>query len=148
LARGRVADAQLALNQVHLGSRRTPLFVATAVEVARAAADPRQLELARSVQAEVQRDLWSPLDWRLGRAPALELWPSKRSGSLDIEILEAPDDGVVVETRLDGRVIGLATVKTGDRLKLNAEIDPIPHRLELLPLTTAEVVPGVVRALP
>jgi hypothetical protein len=146
--RGRSAEAGQALSQVYLGNRRQPLYVATLLAVARAGTDPRQQAMAQALAEEVMREQWQANDWRLATVPVLEFWPRRRAGGLTVEIIEAPAEGVVVEARLDGRILGLATVKTGDRLTLKATFEPTPHRLELIPLTVAEVVPAAVKLLP
>jgi len=143
VARGRLDQAALALDQVHRNWQGKPAYWLARRELARAADDrPAEVTAERQVAAlgaaAWPRTAWS---WRRGQA-RLEMLTAVPAASVSIGIDEAPPAGALLEVRLDGAVLGSVAATAGATVTLAASLPPGLHLLEIDSVAGGSVLPG------
>jgi hypothetical protein len=131
--RGEVGEAFSTLARAHSSATADPVYWLARRDVARAAGDAQDLELAERELGGLARERWSAADWELpaDRSGASTLHFFARSPAKRLSVvLEAPATGAAVEVRLDGSQLALAIVSERSELDLDAPIGAGVHRLE------------------
>lgn len=147
LARGDVAAAGEALDLVHATwQRRLPYWRAREHQ-ARKSGDVALRSLAEDQLRRFEGERRAASDWVVeGNVSTLELSAAEPIERIDLEIVQAPPAGAVVEVRADGRIAAIEPVRSGGRLRLELPLaGEADHRLEVEPLTGGTVRPGAVR---
>jgi len=146
-ARGQADEARQALAQVSLDWQRRPLYWQARAEVARAAGDPGNAADAAARLAAAARRSWPATEWTWHRGVArLELVTGAPAAGLIVPLDAVPENGSLVELRLDGAAVGAFAVRpravlapaTGPGFPLVAGL----HVLELESLDGGRVLPG------
>jgi hypothetical protein len=148
-ARGRVDEAREALGLVDLDWQRRPLYWQARAEVARAAADPRGVADAQARLAAAARGAWPATEWTFHRGTArLEMVAGAPAGGLALTLDSVPENGALVELRLDGAAVGAFPVRPPGgaalALRVGAPLGRGLHVLELESLNGGQVLPGAV----
>ena len=144
--RRRMAEAQEALDLVHPSWWRRPAYWLARLDFAQASGRLDEAARAEEKLRGFARRTWAATDWtwHQGRA-RLEMLNENPGRGLELDFLEVPDAGAVVELRLAGAILGIFPVAPGRSLALHLELPPALHVLELESVAGGRVLPGTVR---
>jgi hypothetical protein len=144
--RRRIAEAQEALDLVHLSWWKRPPYWLARRELAQVAG-----RLGESAKAEEKlrgfaRRAWDAIDWtwHQGRA-RLEILADGAARGFEVDFAEVPQSGAVVELRLDGAALGTFPATPDRPLSLALQLRPGFHVLEIESVGGGRVLPGAVR---
>lgn len=140
--RGEAEGALAILSSVHRAWRGTPVHAEVRLAVARAAAGG--VAEAERVLADLAASQWPATTWRWhGGVAALDfLLDEPAAGGLLVVIDGASPAGSVAAFRLDGGVVALRPVASGDRVRLEGAVDRGVHMLEVETAAGGRVLPG------
>ncbi|HUP25451.1 MAG TPA: hypothetical protein VNB06_21240, partial [Thermoanaerobaculia bacterium] len=143
--RGEVGEAFSTLARVHSSATADPVYWLARRDVARAAGDAQDLDLAERELGGLARERWRAADWALpadrSGAATLHFFARNAAKRLSV-VLEAPVTGAAVEVRLDGSQLALAIVSERSELDLAAPIGAGVHRLEVVSRGGGSVSPS------
>lgn len=144
--RRRLAEAEEALDLVHLSWWQRPLYWLARRELAQAAGRQGEAAKAEEKLRGFARRAWAATDWtwRQGRA-RLELLTDGPARGIEVDFAEVPPAGAVIELRLDGASLGMSPVEMGRSLAFNVAIAPGFHVFEIESVGGGRVLPGAVR---
>lgn len=146
ITRGLLDEAATALRQVDPASRQGAAFWRVSGRLGEAERDPALVAQASSKLNQLGRDGWLESEWqRTAGRHTLPLLPAYAATGLEIEIEDAPAQGDVVEVVLDGALVALVPVRSGHPLRVDLELSPEPHLLQLGSAVEASMQPGRVR---
>ena len=127
--------------------QRRPLYWQARAEAARAAGDPGNAAEATARLAAAARRSWPAAEWTWHRGIArLEMVAGAPAAGLIVPLDEVPENGSLVELRIDGAAVGAFSVRP--RAGLRPALRPgFPlgaglHVLELESLDGGRVLPG------
>lgn len=144
--RRRLPEAQDALGLVHLSWWQRPTYWMARLDYSRAAGRLGDAAKAEEKLRSFARRAWSSGDWRWGQGNArLEMLAEGAARGFEMDLLEVPEAGAVLELRLDGAAFGTFPVQPGQRLVLNGRIPAGFHVLEIESVGGGRVLPGAVR---
>ncbi len=140
--------AARALGDVHRSAESSATYWLARRQLARANGDFSDLATADRRLAAFRSDRWQAGDWRWrGRRVTLELHPEGPGTGLAVTIARAPAGGAVAELAWDGSSIAIQPVASQQTIRLDLDVEPRPHVLELRALAGGEIEPGSVRLL-
>jgi len=147
--RGRVAEAREALSLVPLSWQRRPLYWQARADVARAAGDAGGVAAAQSRLDEAARQAWPATEWTWKDGIArLEMLTAAPAQGLTLRLDTVPEQGSLVELRLDGAAVGAFPVRplagAAAALRVAVPFRLGLHVLELQNLGGGQVLPGAV----
>ena len=146
-SRGQVEEAQGALERVYSSWQQRPLYWQARADVARAAADAGATAEAQARLAEAARRAWPATEWTWHRGVArLEMLAGQPAAGVAVTIDSMPEQGALVELRLDGAAVGAFPVHpaagAAPVLAVKAPLGRGLHVLELESLNGGQVLPG------
>jgi hypothetical protein len=144
--RRRLGEAQEALDLVHPSWWQRPLYWLARRDFAQAAGRPGEVAKADEKLRGFARRDWVPTEWtwRQGRA-RLEIFTDSPARGLEVDLVEVPPAGAVVELRLDGATLGIFPATLDRPLERALTLRPGFHVLELEGVGGGRVLPGAVR---
>ncbi len=144
--RGLLEDAARAKRLVDPASRQTAGYWLATAKLAEAQRNPQQVAEASGKLQRLGRDGWLASDWTAtGGVSSLLFFPAYAASGLEIELDQIPQGGNVARVALNGVTVALEPVWPGRRLRLDLEVSPTSHLLQLSSATGAELTPGRVR---
>jgi hypothetical protein len=143
--RGDVGDAAAFLVKANRSWRGSPPELMTRLAVLDASADTSAQLAAREEERAVAARAWpaTAWRWRAGRA-RLDLLAAVPASTLSITWDVAPDEGGVVEVRLDGTAVATEKVHKGATTTIAAQVSADAHLLDVEPVAGGKVAPGSV----
>lgn len=146
-SRRRGVEAALALERLSETLRESLPELDAAVAVAVARGDAADLAAARAGLARRAASSWSTAEWeRSDWDLRLALLPAG-TGRLTARF-QAPAEGAVVESLLDGESLGFFSLRPGERWETPEPVPAGAHLLHVRLLTSRDVGPGEVRLTP
>lgn len=145
--RRRLNEAWEALDLVHLSWWQRPTYWLARLDLARASGRLGEAAKAEEKLRTFARRGWAATDWtwRQGRA-RLEILTDGPARGIEVDFMDVPEAGAVVELRLDSSALGTFPVRPGSPLALNLALPAGLHVLELESVGGGRVLPGAVRA--
>ena len=148
-SRGRTEEAGETLSLVHRSWQDRPVYWQAQRELALALGDAGKAGKAEERLAALSRTSWPATAWTWRRdRPRLEMLAAGDASGLSMSLDEVPENGAVVELRLDGAVVGAFPVRpaaTAVPLALPVPVRRGLHLLEIESLHGGRVLPGEVR---
>lgn len=144
-----VADlAQETLNELDLASQNTYPAWQVRARIAQSLDDVDMLTQAEAEMAVREDFRWTALDWNLRQGmPSLFLVAAQEGRGLRLEIVETGPQGDAVEVHLDGRLVALRSMTSGQQYDLDVELTPGPHLLQVVSASRQKPIPGSVTLL-
>jgi len=144
--RRRLAEAQEALDLVHLSWWQRPLYWLARRDLAHATGRQGEAAKAEEKLRGFARRGWAGTDWswHQGRA-RLEILTDGPAHGIEVDFAEVPPAGAVVELRLDGAALGIFTAAPAHPLAFNVALAPGFHVFEIESVAGGRVLPGAVR---
>jgi hypothetical protein len=144
--RGRAQEAAAALDLIPASWWRQPAYWLARRDVARAAGQTGAVLQAETRLRELAGREWPAWAWTWQRERArLEILADGPARGIDVAFDELPENGTVVEARVDGAVLGAFPALPARLLSLDLPLRPGLHLLEIDTVGGGRAVPGLVR---
>lgn len=142
----KLAEAQEALDLVHLSGWRQPPYWLARLDLARVAGRPGAAAQAEEKLRGLARREWAAGDWTTrGHRARLEIFITGPAAGIEMGLAEVPEGGTVVELWLDGAARGMFPAGPERSLALVHRLRPGFHVLEMENVGGGRVLPGAVR---
>jgi hypothetical protein len=144
--RQQLAEAAAALDLVPRSWWEQPAYWQARLAMAQAGGDAAGAATAAERLRAMTRQDWAATAWTWHQDRArLEMLTQTAARRLEIDLDGVPAAGGVVELRLDGALLGVFPVQPGGGLRLDHDLRPGDHLLEIETAGGARVFPGAVR---
>ena len=142
----KIAEAQEALDLVHLSGWQRPVYWLARLDLARVSGRPAEAARAEEKLRGLARRDWAAGDWtERGRRARLEILTPGPAGGIEVDFAAVPEGGTVVELWLDGASRGTFPAGPERSLALALPLRPGVHVLEIENVGGGRVLPGAAR---
>jgi hypothetical protein len=144
--RHQLAAAESTLAFVPRSWWERPTYWQVRLELAQAADDKAGMAQAEERLRGLARMSWPAAEWTWrGERARLEILAAAPAAEVEIDLLETPPAGAVVELWLDGALLGTAPARPGAPLVAGLPVSRGVHLIELQAVAGGPVTPGALR---